>query len=84
MSNHQPNPNVRLITLDKCQAFVDCYTSLTEEGDNTDEVIKNKMIKFNSIKFKTFQDELKTLLYSIRGGKGIKIKGRRNKYECIE
>ena len=84
MSNHQPNPNVCLITLDKCQVFVDCYTSLTEEGDDTDEVVKNKTIKFNSIKFKPFQDGLKTLLYSVRGGKGINIKGRRNKYECIE
>ena len=51
-------PDVRLITLDKCQALVDCYTSWTEEGDDTDEVVKNKKINFNPIKFKTFQYEL--------------------------
>ena len=65
--------NVRLITLDKCQAFVHYYTSWTEEGDDTDEVVKNKKINFNPIKFKTFQDEFKNLLCSIRGGRGITL-----------
>ena len=69
-------PDVRLISIDKCQAFVDCYTSWTEKGDDTDEVVKIKNINFNPIKFKTFQDEFKTLLCSVRGGRGITL-------ECI-
>ena len=36
------------------------------KGDDTDEVVKNKKLNFNPIKFKTFQDEFKTLLCSIR------------------
>lgn len=59
-------PDVRLITLDKCQAFVDYYTSWTEEGADTDEVVKNKKINSNPVKFKRFQDEFKTLLCSVR------------------
>ena len=55
-------PDVRLITLDKCQALVDYYSSWKEEIDDTNEVVKNKKIKFNPIKFKTFQDEFKTLV----------------------
>ena len=66
-------PDVHLITLDKCQALVDCYTSWTEEGDDTDEVVKNKKINFNPIKFKTFQYEFKNLLCSIREERGISL-----------
>ena len=66
-------PDVRLITLDKCQSFVDYYTSWMEEGDDTDEVVKSKKISVNPVKFKTFQDEFKTLLCSVRGGRGITL-----------
>ena len=66
-------PHVRLITHDKCQAFVDCFISWTEEGNDTDEVVKSKKINFNPIKFKTFQDEFRTLLCSVRGGREITL-----------
>ena len=59
-------PDRRLTTLDKCQAFVNCYTSWTDEGGDTDKVVKSKKISFNSIKFKT-------LLSSVLEGRGITL-----------
>ena len=66
-------PEVNRITLDKYQAFVDCYTSRTKEADDTDKIVNYKKIEFIPIKFKKFQDEFKIILCSIRGGRGIAL-----------
>ena len=66
-------PDIRLIGLARCQEFVDCYNSWTEKQDDTDDVVKQKDLQFDPMKFKTFTDEFKTLLSSLRGSKGITL-----------
>ena len=66
-------PDIRLIDLARCQEFVDCYNSWTEKQDDTDDVVKQKDLKFDPLKFKTFIDEFKTLLSSLRGSRGITL-----------
>ena len=66
-------PDIRLIDLTRCQEFVDCYNSWIEKQDDTDDVVKQKDLKFDPMKFKTFIDEFKTLLSSLRGSRGITL-----------
>lgn len=66
-------PDINLIDLARCQDFVDCYNSWTEKQDDTDDVVKQKDLKFDPMKFKTFIDEFKTLLSSLRGSRGITL-----------
>ena len=66
-------PDIRLITLNKS---LDCVLKLpawTEKADDTDDIVKQKDITFEATKFKTFRDELKTLLSSTRGTRGISL-----------
>ena len=66
-------PDICLIDLERCMEFVDCYTSWIEEQDNTNDVVKQKDLKFDPMKFKTFIDEFKTLLSSLQGSRGITL-----------
>ena len=61
------------IDLTRCQEFVDCYNSWIEKQDDTNDVVKQKDLKFDPIKFKTFIDEFKTLLSLLRGSRGITL-----------
>ena len=60
-------PDIRLITLNKSMDFVLNLPAWTEKADDTDDIVKQKDISFEATKFKTFRDELKTLLSSTRG-----------------
>ena len=66
-------PDIRLIDLAKVQEFVLKFPSWTGKADETDDVVKNKEVKFEPTKFKSFRDDFKTLLCSIRGCRGITL-----------
>ena len=66
-------PDVRLIDLAKVQEFVLKLPSWTGKADETDDVVKNKEVKFEPTKFKSFWDDLKTLLCAIRGCREITL-----------
>ena len=66
-------PDIRAIDLERCQEFVDSYASWTEKQDDADDVVKQKDLKFDPMKFKTFLEEFKTLLSSLRGSRGITL-----------
>ena len=66
-------PDIRIITMAKIHTFVNFYPSWKEKSDDTDDVVKSKNIKFDPLKFKTFTEEFKTLLSSIRGVRGITL-----------
>ena len=64
-------PDVRLIDLPKINEFVLKYDAWTASSDDVDDIVKQKEIKFDSTKFKTFRDKLVTLLCAVRGARGI-------------
>jgi len=66
-------PDIRLIDLAKAQEFVLKFPSWNDKSDDTDDIVKNKDIKFEATKFKTFRDNFKTLLCASRGGRGITL-----------
>ena len=66
-------PDVDLITYDKVLTFVNCLPTWTEKSSDTNDVVKSKSISFDPLKFKTFVDEFKTLLSSIKGCRGITL-----------
>ena len=66
-------PDICLINLARCQEFVDCYNSWTKKQDDTDDVIKQRDLKFDPMTFKTLIDKFKTLLLSLRGSRGIML-----------
>ena len=68
--------DICLIDVTRVQEFVESYPSQVEKDNDTRNIVKQNDIKFDHIKFKTFQDQIKTLLCYIRGGRGIII-------ECI-
>ena len=66
-------PDIRLIDLTKIHEFVLKFPSWTGKADETDDFVKNKDIKFEPTKFKSFRDNFKTLLCAIRGCRGITL-----------
>ena len=66
-------PDIRLITLNKSMDCVLKLPAWIEKADDTDDIVKQKDITFEATKFKTFRDELKTLLSSTRGTRGISL-----------
>ena len=66
-------PDIRLIDLAKAQEFVLKFPSWNDKSDDTDDIVKNKGIKFEATKFKTFRDDFKTLLCATRGCRGITL-----------
>ena len=66
-------PDIRLIDLLKVQEFVLKLPFWIEKSDEANEIVKNKEIKFEATKFKSFRDDIKTLLSSTRGGRGITL-----------
>ena len=66
-------PDIRLIDLAKVNDFVLKFPSWTGKADETDDVVKNKDVKFEPTKFKSFRDDFNTLLCAIRGGRGITL-----------
>lgn len=66
-------PDIRLIDLTKIHEFVLKFPSWTGKSDETDDIVKNKDIKFEPTKFKSFRDNFKTLLCAIRGCRGITL-----------
>ena len=66
-------PDIRLIDLAKTQEFVLKFPSWNDKSDETNDIVKNKNIKFETTKFKSFRDDFKTLLCATRGGRGITL-----------
>ena len=54
--------------------FVLKLSAWTEKADDTDDIVNQKDMTFEATKFKTFHDELKTLLASTRRTRGISPK----------
>ena len=66
-------PDIRLIDLNRINEFVLKYDAWTASSDDVDDIVKQKEIKFDSSKFKTFRDKLVTLLCAVRGARGITL-----------
>ena len=66
-------PDITLISYDRATEFVASLVSWTEKASDTDDIVKNKSISFDPMKFKTFVDEFKTLLTSVKGCRGISL-----------
>ena len=66
-------PDIRLIITTRIQEIVQCLDAQTVEVDDTDDIIKQKYLKFDSTNFKIFRDNLTTLIYVKRGYRGITV-----------
>ena len=66
-------PDIRLIDLVRCQGFMESYPAWVEKDNDTDDVVKQREIKFDPVNFQPFKDSFMTLLASVKGARGITL-----------